>query len=40
MVGNNMDSEFSLIKPKTLTEVRAMIRKHKRNDFIFSSIGL
>ena len=32
--------EESLIKPKTLEEVRAMIRRHKRNDLIFSSIGL
>ena len=37
---DKMDSEHSLIKPKTLNEVRAMIRKHKRKDFIFSSIGL
>ena len=35
-----MDAEHSLIKPKTLEEVRAMIRAHKRNDLIFSSIGL
>jgi len=36
----NVDSEHSLIKPKTLDEVRSMIREHKRNDFIFASIGL
>ena len=35
-----MDAEHSLIKPKTLEEVRTMIRAHKRNDLIFSSIGL
>jgi phosphate transport system permease protein len=32
--------EQNIIKPKTLEEVRTMIRAHKRNDFIFSSIGL
>ena len=40
MMKKNSVSEESLIKPKTLEEVRAMIRSHKRNDFIFSSIGL
>jgi phosphate transport system permease protein len=40
MEKNTVNSEESLIKPKTLDEVRAMIRAHKRNDFIFSSIGL
>ena len=34
------NTEENLIKPKTLEEVRAMIKSHKRNDFIFSSIGL
>ena len=40
MEQSKVDPEHSLIKPKTLEEVRAMIRSHKRNDFIFSSIGL
>ena len=40
MEQSKVDAEHSLIKPKTLEEVRAMIRSHKRNDFIFSSIGL
>ncbi|QDD01914.1 phosphate ABC transporter permease PstA [Candidatus Methylopumilus planktonicus] len=40
MEKSKVDAEHSLIKPKTLEEVRAMIRAHKRNDFIFSSIGL
>jgi len=35
MMKKNSVSEESLIKPKTLEEVRAMIRSHKRNDFIF-----
>jgi phosphate transport system permease protein len=41
MMAENMSSaEESLIKPKTLEEVRAMIKSHKRKDFIFSLIGL
>ena len=40
MAKNKMNPEESLIKTKTLEEVRAMIKSHKRNDFIFSSIGL
>jgi len=40
MAKNKMNPEESLIKTKTLEEVRAMIKSHKRNDFIFSSICL
>jgi len=40
MVKSKVDSENNSIKPKTLEEVRTMIRAHKRNDYIFSSIGL
>ena len=40
MMKKNSVSEKSLIKPKTLEEVRTMIREHKRNDHIFSAIGL
>ena len=35
MEQSKVDEEHSLIKPKTLEEVRTMIRAHKRNDFIF-----
>ena len=31
MEQNKVDAEHSLIKPKTLEEVRSMIREHKRN---------
>ena len=40
MKQSKVDAEQNIIKPKTLEEVRTMIRAHKRNDFIFSSIGL
>ena len=40
MEENMSSSEETLIKPKTLEEVRAMIKSHKRKDFIFSLIGL
>lgn len=35
MAKNTVNPDESLIKPKTLEEVRAMIKSHKRNDFIF-----